>query len=198
MKARLLTYAPVLFIAYFLLGAAQVSAQTVALNAPKSAGNPNNGDSPTEGVWDKICAGNNNGFNQYFATVSWAGTPNADNEWILELSNASGSFTDATELARESSNATVQNPGFEFSVPTDTRGAGYKMRVRGTSPATTGPATSASYSMYYMDVTTPLAISKDGDGVITSNVCSNSSSVRLEVHNITNPETYQYNWYRSG
>ncbi|MDT7828897.1 gliding motility-associated C-terminal domain-containing protein [Pricia sp. S334] len=196
MKAKLLQTAPGFLILILFFGTAQVSAQLTIL-APEPAENPNISCSSPPCEWDRVCAGNNNDFNQYYAAVNFAGTPNSDNEWILELSDANGNFANAVEIARESSNTTVRNPGFEFAIPTDTRGDGYKMRVRSTSPATTGLETSDAYSFYYMDFTSALAISKDGDGEVGA-VCSSTNSVRLEVHNLPAPETYQYNWYRSG
>ncbi len=181
-------------MAFLLLGASQVSGQ-ILINAPEPAGNPNFGGTPSSGEWPRICAGIS-GFNQYFATVSWVGTPNGDNEWILELSDASGNFGSPTELARESSNTAVQNPGFEFSIPSDTRGTGYKMRVRSTSPATTGDE-SPAYDMYFMDFTTTIHISPNGDGTTPGTVCS-TTPITLSVDNIPNANTYQYIWNRSG
>ncbi len=198
MKARLLQSVPTFLIVYLLFGATQVSAQSLTILAPKPADNNNLcSEPPCKNAWDKVCAGANGNFNQYFANVQYAGTPNSNNEWILELSDASGSFNNAVELARESNNTTVKTSGFEFAIPTDTRGAAYELRVRSTSPASIGQPTSASYSFYYMDFTSALAISKDGNGVIGA-VCSSTNTVRLEVHNLPSPETYQYNWYRSG
>lgn len=186
------------FMAFLLFGAAQVSAQSLTILAPKPADNNNLcSEPPCKNAWNKVCAGANGNFNQYFANVVYAGTPNADNEWILELSDASGGFGNPVELARESNNATVKTTGFEFAIPTDTRGAAYELRVRSTSPASIGQPTSASYSFYYMNFTSALAISKEGDGVIGA-VCSGTNSVRLEVHNLPDPETYQYQWFRSG
>jgi len=198
MKARLRDFLSYLAITVLFLAAAQTSAQSVTILAPEPADNDNLcGEPPCNNAWDKICAGANNDFNQYFASVI-TGTPNSDNEWILEMSDASGNFGSPVELARESNTAVLQGPGFEFAIPTDTRGVGYKLRVRATSPATIGPATSESYSFYYLDYTQPLATSENGNGQIVGSICSNTNSVRLEVHNVTNPETYQYNWYRSG
>ncbi len=198
MKAKLLHSVPTFLIAYLLFGAAQVSAQSLTILAPEPADNNNLCSvPPCNNAWNKVCAGNNNDFNQYFATVNFAGTPNSNNEWILELSDASGSFSNPVELARETSDNTIRNRGFEFAIPTDTRGAAYELRVRSTSPASIGTPTSASYSFYYMNFTSALEISKDSDGVI-GDVCSSTNSVRLEVHNLPSPETYQYNWYRSG
>lgn len=177
---------------FLLLVSLQVSGQ-ILINAPEPAGNPNFGEDSKP--WQTACAGKN-GFNQYFAKISWAGAPNADNEFILELSNATGDFSEATELAKSSENALVQNPGFEFALPKDTRGEGYKMRVRSTSPASTSPASEA-HSMYYMDVTTNINISNDGSGTPPGTVCS-TGPITLQVDNIENPETYQYIWYKSG
>ncbi len=193
MRTKLLKAASLILIVLSFLGASQVSAQ-ILVNAPKPAGNPNFGGTPTSGQWTQICAGIS-GFNQYFATVSWVGTPNPGNEWILELSDANGNFGSPVELAREASNAVVQNPGFEFGVPNDTRGAGYKLRVRSTSPAKTGTA-SPAYSMYFMDHVTNFNISPNGDGS-TGDVCS-TTPINLTVDNIPNAGTYQYEWYRSG
>lgn len=194
MKTKLFNCTRLFVMAFLLLGASQVSGQLL-INAPEPAGNPNFGGTPTSGEWPRICAGIS-GFNQYFATVSWVGTPNTDNEWILELSDVNGSFGSAVELARESSNIAVQNPGFEFAIPTDTRGTGYKIRVRSTSPAATG-AESPAYDMYYMDFTTSIHISPNGDGTTPGNVCS-TTPLTLSIDNIPNANTYQYIWNRSG
>lgn len=162
---------------------------------PEPADNPNlAGNSP----WNAgICAGVG-GFNQYYARISWAGTANADNEFILELSDANGDFTNAVELGRADDQNTNNPKEFdmEFSIPTNARGDGYKIRARSTSPAMERESDN-SYPMYYMDVTTNLNISELGDGNPPGSVCS-ATSITLQVDNIPNPETYQYIWYRSG
>lgn len=191
MRTKLFNRNSFSLLTLLLLFTTMASAQ-VLINAPQPADNPNlPGNSP----WSAICAGANGGFNQYYATVSWVGTPNLDNEWILELSNATGSFASPVELARETSNALVQNPGFEFSIPTNTRGAGYKIRVRSTSPPKTS-SESAAYNMYYMDVVTNLHISPNGDGT-SGDVCS-TGPVTMQVDNVANPNTYQYIWQKNG
>lgn len=124
---------------------------------------------------------------------------NVDNEFILELSDASGSFTNAEELARDASKNTVFDFYFQFSIPTDTRGENYRFRVRSTSPAQISPVSDA-FAMYYINVTSGLTIrpqgqSDFGDGTVQ--VCD-GSAVTLEVYNLSNSNTYQYNWYRSG
>ncbi len=193
MRSTLVTRVHLFLTTVLLLATSQVFSQ-IAVKAPEPADNPNlAGNSP----WTAICAGVG-GFNQYYANISWAGTANNDNEFILELSDANGAFTNAVELARASDQNTNGAKEFdiEFSVPANTRGNGYKMRARSTSPVSSKESDSA-YNMYYMDVTTNLNISELGDGVPPGNLCD-PSALNLQVDNIPNPETYQYIWYRSG
>ncbi len=193
MKLKLLYFVPKLFTSILLLFAVgNASAQSIVLNAPEPADNPNlPGNSP----WSAICAGNT-GFNEFYANITWAGTANSGNEFILELSDAAGSFASPVELGRVNNQNSNSDFDMMFAIPTNTRGQGYKMRVRSTNPAKTSPSSSA-YNMYYMDVTTNLNISELGNGVPPGSICS-TGPITLQVDNITNPETYQYIWYRSG
>ena len=196
MKQALFNTRRTIVIAFLLLSTLHLSAQTIFLTeAPAPADNPNiGGVSP----WDKACGSAS--FNEYYVTIKWAGTANSDNEFILELSDANGVFDSPTEL----STVTDQNNNSEFttsfSLPVDIQGAGYKMRVRSTSPAATSPA-SASYSMYYLGFTTNLHMSPNGDGTTpgTIQVCD-SGDITLTVDNVSPSElnTYQYTWFRSG
>lgn len=178
--------------AFFLI--ALQSFSQILVNPPEPADNPN---LPGNSAWTAICAGVG-GFNQYYTRVSWAGTANTDNEFILELSDANGDFSNAVELGRAGDQNTNNPKEFdmEFSIPTDTRGDGYKLRVRSTSPVHQAESDDA-YNMYYMDVTSNLNISQAGDGNPPGNICS-PDPITLQVDNIANPETYQYIWYRSG
>ncbi len=170
-------------------GSAQV------LNAPEAAPNQTTGGATP---WSAACASDS--FNEYWVNFTW-GPPlvNSDNEFILELSDAAGDFSAPVELARESSMNTTFDFYFQFSLPPDTRGEGYRMRVRSTSPAVTSPA-SAPYPMYYLDVNSALTIRPQGQadfGDGTAEVCD-GNSITLEVYGLPNADTYQYNWYRSG
>lgn len=177
-----------------LLGSTQLGAQV--LNKPIPA--PNQTPPAGSTAWNKACASSS--FNDYWVNFTW-GPPlvNADNEFILELSDASGNFSAPVELAREDSKNTVFDFYFQFSIPTNIRGEGYKFRVRSTSPAQTSPASDA-YAMYYISVNSGLTIRQQGQadfGDGTVQVCD-GSSITLEVYNLPNANTYQYNWYRSG
>ena len=194
MRAKLSLKIKYSFLTILLLGSMQLSAQV--LNAPVAAPNqtPPIGSSP----WDKACASGS--FNDYWVNFTWSPPlVNSDNEFILELSNASGSFASPVELARDATKNTNFDFYMQFSLPTDTRGEGYKLRVRSTSPAKIGAA-SIAYPMYYIDVNSGLTVRQQGNadfGDGTAEVCD-GNSITLEVYNLANAGTYQYNWYRSG
>ncbi len=166
------------------------------LNAPQAA--PNQTPPAGSTTWSAACASSS--FNDYWVEFTW-GPPlvGSTNEFILELSDASGDFSSPVELARDGSKNTTFNFYFQFAIPQDTRGEGYRLRVRSTSPARTSPA-SPAYPMYYLDVNTALTIRPQGQvdfGDGTAQVC-NGNAITLEVYGLPNANTYQYNWYRSG
>ena len=193
MKSKLLTRINLFLATVLLLVTSQAFSQ-INVQAPEPAANPNlSGSTP----WTAICAGVG-GFNQYYAKIDWSGTANADNDFILELSDANGSFDIPVVLATVEDQNTNNPTEFdvEFSIPETTRGEGYKMRVRSTSPPDFAES-DASFNMYYMDVTSNINISELGDQVPPGSICA-ATSLTLQVDNIDFPETYQYIWYRSG
>ena len=184
----------VLAFAFVLLGTFVSQAQV--LNKPVPADNPNLAGNS---AWTAVCA--SGGFNEYFVNFTWdPPMVDSNNEFILELSDADGYFSNPTELARASDKNTTFDFEFQFALPAEMRGENFKMRVRSTSPAKTSPA-SDSFSMYFIDYNAPLLISEDGSGDIPSGgqiqICG-GGSVTLKPHNIPNADTYIYNWYRSG
>ncbi len=184
----------VIVFALMLLGASSLKAQV--LNKPVAADNPNLAGNS---AWTAACASDS--FNEYFVNFSW-NPPMVDsnNEFVLELSDANGNFGSPRELARVDDKNTVFDFEFQFAVPTDVRGESYKMRVRSTSPVKTSPPSDA-YPMHYVDYSSPLLISEDAGGAIppggTIQLCG-GGDITLAPHNIPNPDTYIYNWYRSG
>lgn len=179
----------------FLFGTVIASAQI--LNAPDPIADPNG--SGTSG-WGSACASSS--FNDYWVNFTWINAPavNSDNEFVLELSDADGNFGSPIELVRFNDKNSTYDFDMQFSIPTDTRGENYRIRVKSTSPEKFSP-TSGPYPMYYIAFNSPILMSKDGDGNIPSNgeleVCD-GGSISLSPHNVANKETYQYNWYRSG
>ena len=197
MKTKITNSVRFLLLTFLLFAATQLSAQ-IAMQAPEPYDPPGGGDTS----FTKICAGIDQGsgpFNSYDIVISWAGgLPNAGNEFILELSDASGDFTSAVELARVTDQNTNSAKEFvvNFAVPTDVRGAGYKFKARSTDNVSEAETASA-YSIYYIDIDSNLNISELGDGNPPGNICSDNP-ITLQVDNIPNPETYQYLWFRGG
>ncbi|MBU2948290.1 gliding motility-associated C-terminal domain-containing protein [Zobellia uliginosa] len=194
MRQKRINIPRTILTALLVLLTSQISAQ-IALQAPVPADNPNLSGT---NAWPRACADTD--FNEFFVTIEWAGAANSDNSFILELSDPSGSFGTPFTL----STVTDQNSNNEFTtsfnLPTDTRGANYKMRVRSTSPASTSPD-SQGYSMYFLGFDTNLHMSPDGDGTTPGSVqACGSTQITLTVDNIPPSElnTYQYSWYRSG
>lgn len=166
------------------------------LNKPEPAPNPNIG---ATSPWTAACASAD--FNEYYVNFTWSPPLVAsENEFILELSNATGSFDSPTELDRLSNQNTTFDFDFNFALPTDIQGDGYRFRVRSTSPAITSPESDA-FSMYYIGYNNPILISQDGNGTIPpGGIIENciNGNITLTTHNIPDPENYIYNWYRSG
>lgn len=102
---------------------------------------------PTAVAFSQICASSS--FNSY--TVSFTFTPasfTGANVFTLEMSDATGLFTTPTPITILSSSTATSPGNFTFSVPTTTGGQNYRFRVKSSSPATTGPSSSA-YAAYY-------------------------------------------------
>ncbi len=184
-----------LLLAFLLMGTSQVAGQII-INAPEPAPNQNPPANGTGSPWTAICAGID-GFNEYFVEVSWVGTPDSSNEFILELSDPSGSFVAPTELAREGGQNNPDGQFFmEFAIPTNTAGSGYKLRVRSTNPARDG-SESEAFNMYYMGFTSSFNISPNGDGTTPGTICT-VTPITLTVDNVPSPDDYTYQWFRSG
>ena len=166
------------------------------LNKPEPAPNPNIG---ATSPWTAACASVD--FNEYFVNFTWS-PPLVDsaNEFILELSDATGNFGSPTELDRVSDQNTTFDFDFSFALPTDIQGDGYRFRVRSTAPAMTSPD-SDTFSMYYIGYKDPILISQDGNGTIPPGGIienCNNGNITLTTHNVPDPANYVYNWYRSG
>ncbi len=194
MRPKLSFFRKLIFCVFVLMGTYGIQAQI--LNAPTAAPNqtPPVGSSP----WTQACASAS--FNDFWVNFTWSPPlVNGGNEFILELSDENGNFSSPVELARDATKNTTFDFFFQFTVPNTIRGEGYRMRVRSTDPAITGPS-SPAYPMYYIDVNSAITIRPSGQadfGDGTAEVCD-GNSITLEVYDLPNAGTYQYNWYRSG
>lgn len=166
------------------------------LNKPTPIANPTfgSGGSP----WTAACASAS--FNDYYVNFKWSASPtvNSDNTFVLELSNASGDFTSPTALTTITDKNSTTDFNIKFSLPTTTRGTGYKLRVKSTSPVLYSPATNG-YNMYYIDYKNPIQITENGSGSIgdgTISICGGNTAV-IAVDNVPNANTYQYIWRKS-
>lgn len=178
----------------FILCSFGLFAQT--LNKPTPIKNPNFGGSGS--AWTSACASAS--FNEYFVNFTWVANPNvnSDNTFVLELSNASGDFTSPITLTTISDKNNSTNFDIRFTLPTDTRGSNYKLRVKSTSPVLYSPAT-IGYNMYYIDYKNPIQITENGSGIIGNgkiSICGTNTAV-IAVDNVPNANTYQYIWRRS-
>ncbi|MDG3584174.1 gliding motility-associated C-terminal domain-containing protein [Galbibacter pacificus] len=129
-------------------------------------------------------------YNSFTVEFKWDPNPivESDNKFVLELSNANGSFSSPTTLATISDKNTVFDFDVEFNMPQDVRGENYKVRIRSTNPAKTSPA-SDPFGAYYLNVTEPLVVNNFEE----ASVCE-AATVYLEVDNY--PNEASYNWYK--
>ncbi|QLE01141.1 gliding motility-associated C-terminal domain-containing protein [Galbibacter sp. BG1] len=130
------------------------------------------------------------GFNSFSVQFKWDPTPivGSDNDFILELSDANGSFTSPTMLATISDKNTTFDFDINFKMPETVRGENYKVRVRSTKPAKIGKE-SNPFGAYYLNVAEPLVVNNFEE----ASVCE-ANTVFLEVDNYPNQESY--NWYK--
>ncbi|QXP51097.1 gliding motility-associated C-terminal domain-containing protein [Cellulophaga sp. HaHa_2_1] len=182
------------FFFTFLMCSIGLMAQT--LNKPTAIANPNfgTGGSP----WTAVCASST--FNEYYVNFKWSASPSvlSDNTFVLELSDATGSFASPTALTTVTDKNSITDFDIRFVIPLTLRGTGYKLRVKSTSPELYSPATQA-YNMYYIDYKNPIQITENGSGSIgdgTISICNGSTAV-IAVDNVPNSETYQYIWRKS-
>ncbi|RVT79891.1 gliding motility-associated C-terminal domain-containing protein [Flavobacterium sufflavum] len=116
-------------------------------------------------------------------TVSFSFSPvsglNSSNQFIVELSDASGNFTTPTTLVSSNQGAITTSPAtLNFSVPTTMAGEQYKIRIRSTSPAATS-TNSVSFSAYYQIQNSPFSIN---NFVPTATYCPGGNYV-LKIDN---------------
>ncbi len=132
---------------------------------------------PTYGGFSQICAGGSIPtppfiFNSY--TINFTFT--TANTYVLEMSDANGSFATLTGITILSSQLATSPGSFTFRVPTTTAGQSYRFRVRGVSPAETGPQSSPAIAAYYKSYNIDFTLN---GGVSPLNVCSSGSFLLL-------------------
>lgn len=120
-------------------------------------------------------------FNTYNITFTFSpeGNLNSTNQFIIELSDETGSFSNATTVYTSAQGAVTTSPAtLSFSVPTDTSGESYKVRVKSTAPVATSTG-SVSFPAYYKIQDTPFSI----NNLIDTGVYCSGGSYLLTIDN---------------
>jgi gliding motility-associated-like protein len=148
----------------------------------------------------QICASPS--FNSFDVNFSFTPTNgiNASNQFIVELSDANGSFTTPTILHNSAAGSITVSPAkITFAVPVTISGENYRLRVRSTSPAATSQP-SNPFPAYYKPQDSQFTIN---NSVANAVYCSGGSYI-LSIDNPgtgTNDSPLKYpgltfNWFR--
>lgn len=129
---------------FLLLLSGEVSAQVVI-------GTPNLG-------FSRACASSD--FNTY--NVSFVFSPETaltpTNQFMVEMSDANGSFAAASVVFTSQPGAVTTSPAtLKFALPTSTAGEGYKLRIKSTAPAASS-SSSVAFAAYYKLQDSPFTI----------------------------------------
>lgn len=162
-------------------------------NAQIVIGTPNLG-------FSQACASES--FNTYSTTFVFSPESNLDpaNQFIIEMSDENGDFTNAVSVYTSNSGEVITSPAtLNFSIPTNTAGEGYKIRIKSTAPAATS-ARSVSFAAYYKIQDSPFTIN---NLVSTGAFCSGGSYL-LTIDNPgsdnndspLNYPSLTFNWFR--
>jgi gliding motility-associated-like protein len=141
-------------------------------------------------------------FNIFFTTFTFSpeAALNNSNQFIVELSNALGDFSDATIVYVSEEGEILTSPAtVGFSLPDTTAGESYKIRLRSTAPETMS-SNSVSFAAYFKIHDEPFSINNLIENVV---FCSGSSYL-LSIddpgnENNNSPLQYEslsFNWYR--
>ncbi|WP_229736608.1 T9SS type B sorting domain-containing protein [Bizionia arctica] len=148
----------------------------------------------------QACA--NEMFDTYY--VSFVFSPEsglgAGNQFNIELSDASGDFSNATVITPLTGGSSTTSPvTLSFLLPTDTAGESYRLRIKSTAPAATSSG-SPTFAAYYKVQDSPFSIN---NLISTAAYCAGSSYLLT----IDNPGTglndsplnypnLTFKWYR--
>ena len=113
-------------------------------------------------------------FNTYSTTFNFSPVTgiSPSNQFIIEMSDADGSFANPTVLLTTAAGSITTSPAtLNFQIPTETAGEGYRIRIKSTAPAATS-AGSATFAAYYKTQDSPFTIN---NLVSTGAFCSGGS-----------------------
>ncbi|WP_178988574.1 T9SS type B sorting domain-containing protein [Winogradskyella schleiferi] len=162
-------------------------------NAQMVIGTPNLG-------FSQACASDS--FNSFNATFIFSPESllNASNQFIVELSDSDGEFTDPTIIYTSATGAITVSPAtFDFSFPESTAGENYRIRIKSTSPAATS-SRSVPFAAYYKTQDSPFTI----NNLVSTGAFCTGGSYLLTIDNPGNgsndsPLLYPnltFSWYK--
>jgi len=134
--------------------------------------------------------------------VTFSATPQsalgASNEFIIELSDGTGSFADSIEINANIETVTTSSIVLSFSIPETTSGDAYKLRIKSTDPvaiSSNSDAFEAYYRIHNEDFTINNFVDtaeycSGGSYLLTIDPSSESNNSPLDFPSLT------YNWFR--
>lgn len=162
-------------------------------NAQLVIGQPNLG-------FSQACASES--FNSYDVTFVFSpeSAVNASNQFIVEMSDADGDFSNSTTVYTSSPGSVTDSPAtLSFSIPEETAGENYRIRIKSTSPtATSSP--SAAFAAYYKLQDSPFSI----NNLVSTGAYCTGGSYLLTIDNPgtgnndspLNYPSLTFNWYK--
>ncbi|WP_296385398.1 gliding motility-associated C-terminal domain-containing protein [Winogradskyella sp.] len=163
------------------------------LDAQIVIGTPNLG-------FSQACASES--FNTYSTTFVFSpeSEVNASNQFIIELSDADGDFSNPAVVYTSASGTVTTSPAtLDFSLPDTTAGENYKIRIKSNAPIATSTA-SASFAAYYKLQDSPFTI----NNLVSTGAYCTGDSYLLAIDNPgtgnnDSPLLYPsltFNWYK--
>ncbi|WP_298238095.1 gliding motility-associated C-terminal domain-containing protein [uncultured Algibacter sp.] len=141
-------------------------------------------------------------FNTYNVTFTFSpeGNLTPSNQFIIELSDATGDFSSANTIFTSAAGSVTTSPAtLTFSFPTSIDGEAYKLRIKSTSPAANSSASDA-FPAYYKVQDEPFTI----NNLIPSAVFCAGESYTLTIDNPGAPSnnsplqypSLTFNWFK--
>ncbi|WP_188374384.1 gliding motility-associated C-terminal domain-containing protein [Winogradskyella haliclonae] len=163
------------------------------LNAQIVIGMPNLG-------FSQACASES--FNYYDVTFVFSPENGlqSTNQFIVEMSDADGDFSNATVVHTSGEGTVTQSPAtLSFSLPTTTAGENYKIRIKSTAPVATS-SSSFAFAAYYKLQDSPFSI----NNLVSSGAYCSGGAYLLTIDNPgingndspLNYPSLTYNWYK--
>ena len=150
--------------------------------------------------FSQACASDS--FNTYNVTFVFSPESGlqSSNQFIIELSDGDGDFSDATTVYTSTAGSVTTSPAtLSFSIPTTTGGENYRVRIKSTAPAATSTG-SVAFAAYYKLQDEPFTI----NNLVSTGAFCPSGSYLLTIDNPSvngtdsplNYPSLTYNWYK--